>query len=124
MAARGPDYFEGQRYLALTLAGYVGETVTIRYDPRDLAEIGVYHDKRFVCRAVSPELAAQTISLKDLQVARRARRRRLATHLAGRREHADQLLAAAPYPDQRAVPVPPTASAPRTRRRLALYREQ
>ena len=37
--------FEGQRYLALTLAGYVGEAVTIRYDPRDLAEIGVYHPR-------------------------------------------------------------------------------
>jgi hypothetical protein len=47
--------FEGQRYLALTLAGYVGEAVTIRYDPRDLAEIGVYHDNRCVCRAVSPQ---------------------------------------------------------------------
>jgi putative transposase len=116
--------FEGERYLALTLADYVGETVTIRYDPRDLAEIGVYHDNRFVCRAISPELAAQTISLKDLQAARSARRRQLATHLAGRREHADRLLAAAPYPDQRADPVPPTAAAPRARRRLALYREE
>jgi putative transposase len=116
--------FEGQRYLALTLAGYVGQTVTIRYDPRDLAEIGVYHHDRFVCRAVSPELAAQTISLKDLQGARSARRRQLATHLAGRREHADRLLAAAPYPDQRSDPAPRTAAAPRARRRLALYREQ
>jgi putative transposase len=77
-----------------------------------------------VCRAVSPELAAQTISLKDLQAARSARRRKLTTHLAGRREHADQLLAAAPSPDQRADLVPPTAAATRARPRLALYREQ
>jgi putative transposase len=117
--------FEGQRYLALTLAGYVGETVTIRYDPRDLAEIGVYHDNRFVCRAVSPELATRTISLKDLQAARSARRRALAIQLAGRREHAEHLLPAAPYAGQRIDPASPAASAPRgRRRRLALYREE
>ncbi|MET3808153.1 hypothetical protein ABIB25_005182 [Nakamurella sp. UYEF19] len=29
----------GLRYLALTLTAYVGEEVTVRYDPRDLAEI-------------------------------------------------------------------------------------
>jgi putative transposase len=29
----------GLRYLDLTLAAYVGEQVTVRYDPRDLAEI-------------------------------------------------------------------------------------
>jgi putative transposase len=116
--------FEGQRYLALTLAGYVGEAVTIRYDPRDLAEIGVYHHERFVCRAVSPELAAQTISLKDLQAARSARRRQIAAQLAGRREHADELLAATPYPADRVDAAPPTMAAPRARRRLALYREE
>jgi putative transposase len=116
--------FEGQRYLALTLAGYVGEAVAIRYDPRDLAEIGVYHHDRFVCRAVSPELATQTISLKDLQAARSARRRQLATQLADRREHADELLAATPYPVDRVDTLLPTAAAPRARRRLALYREE
>ncbi|MCA1680365.1 MAG: Mu transposase C-terminal domain-containing protein [Actinobacteria bacterium] len=117
-------HFEGQRYLALTLAAWVGETVTIRYDPRDLAKIGVYYHDRFVCRAVSPELAAQTISLKDLQAARSARRRQLAAQLAGRREHAHRLLAAAPYPADRIDTMPATAAAPRARRRLALYREE
>ena len=104
--------------------GYVGEPVTIRFDPRDLAEIGVYHHDRVVCRAVSPELAAQTISLKDLQAARSARRRQLAAQLAGRREHVDELLAATPYPADRVDAVPRTAAAPRARRRLALYREE
>jgi hypothetical protein len=72
--------------------------------PVTWAEIGVYHDDRFVCRAVSPELAAQTISLQELQATRSARRRALATQLAGRREHAEQLLTAAPYPDDRVDP--------------------
>jgi putative transposase len=42
--------FQRLRYLDLTLASYVGEAVTIRYDPRDLAEVRVFHDGQFVCR--------------------------------------------------------------------------
>jgi len=57
----------GLRYLEPTLAAYVGEPVEVRYDPRDLAEIRVYHHGRFLCRAVAGELAAATITLKDLQ---------------------------------------------------------
>jgi putative transposase len=45
-------HFQGLRYLAPTLAAYVGEPVTIRYDPRDLGEIRVFHRDRFVCRAI------------------------------------------------------------------------
>src|SRR5260370_31099694 len=33
-------HFQSLRYLSLTLAAYVGEEVTIRFDPRDLGEIG------------------------------------------------------------------------------------
>ena len=57
-------HFQALRYLDLTLAAYVGETVTIRYDPRDLAEIRVFHEGRFLCRAICPELAGTTIGLK------------------------------------------------------------
>ncbi len=32
-------HFQGQRYLAPTLAPFVGHTLTIRYDPRDISEI-------------------------------------------------------------------------------------
>src|SRR3712207_7225201 len=39
-------WFQGLRYLDLTLAAYVGEAVTIRYDPRDLAEIRVFQDRK------------------------------------------------------------------------------
>lgn len=83
--------FCGLRYLDLTLAAYVGEPVTIRYDPRDLAEIRVFHQQRFLCRAVSPELADRTISLPDLQAARAAQRRALRDHVEERRSLADQL---------------------------------
>ena len=81
----------GLRYLDLTLSAYVGESVEIRYDPRDLAEIRVYHRGAFLCRAVAPDLADQTITLKDLQAARTARRRRLRDDLHARRSLADDL---------------------------------
>ena len=45
-------HFEGLRYASPTLAAYVREPVTIRYDPRDLSEIRVFHRDRFLCGAV------------------------------------------------------------------------
>ena len=51
--------FQSLRYIDPTLAAYVGEDVTIRYDPRDMAEIRVYHQERFLCRAVCQELAGR-----------------------------------------------------------------
>lgn len=78
--------FAGQRYIDPTLAGYVGEAVTIRYDPRDAAEIRVFHQDQFVCRAICPELADRTVSLKDIAAARTQRRRDLRSEL-DRRAH-------------------------------------
>lgn len=67
-----PDgiHFQGLRYLDPTLAAYVQEAVTIRYDPRDLAEIRVFHKDRFLCRAICPELSNSLVSLKDITAAR------------------------------------------------------
>ncbi len=48
--------FASTRYLSPVLAAYVGETVTIRYDPRDAAELRVYHHDQYLCRAIAPEL--------------------------------------------------------------------
>ena len=42
-------HFQGLRYLSLTLAAYVGEDVTIRFDPRDMGEIRVFYKDRFLC---------------------------------------------------------------------------
>src|SRR5690625_6820885 len=36
-------HFQGLRYIDTNLAAYIGETVIIRYDPRDIAEIRVFH---------------------------------------------------------------------------------
>src|SRR5215217_19141 len=67
-----PDgiHFQGLRYLDLTLAAYVGESVIIRYDPRDMAEIRIFHHNRFLCRAICAELAGETISLREIIRAR------------------------------------------------------
>src|SRR3989441_12977280 len=45
-------HFQGRHYLDTTLAAYVGEDVTIRYDPRDMAEIRVFYKDAFLCRAI------------------------------------------------------------------------
>ena len=72
-----PDgiHFQGLRYLDPVLAAYVGDSVIIRYDPRDMAEIRVFTGAGFLCRAICPELAGTTIGLKDITAARNARRR-------------------------------------------------
>ena len=49
--------FQGVRYVHTTLAAYINESVTLRYDPRDLAEVRLFHEGRFLCRAICPELA-------------------------------------------------------------------
>jgi putative transposase len=84
--------FQGVRYLDPTLAAYIGESVMIRYDPRDMAEIRVFHNNQFLCRAVSPELAGETLSLRDLIRARNRRRRDLRHTLQERRRTVDTLL--------------------------------
>lgn len=48
--------FMGMRYIDPTLAAYVGEEVMLRYDPRDVAEVRVFHQGGFLCRAVCQEL--------------------------------------------------------------------
>jgi putative transposase len=43
---------QGLWYLDLTLVAYVDESVSIRDDPRDMAEIRLVHHHRFLCRAI------------------------------------------------------------------------
>jgi putative transposase len=70
-------HFLNLRYMDLTLADYIGEEVVIRYDPRDMAEIRIYHGDAFLCRAVCQDLADQTISLQEIIRARNRRRKAL-----------------------------------------------
>ncbi|MCU1226491.1 MAG: tnp [Edaphobacter sp.] len=84
--------FQGLRYLSLTLAAYVGEEVTIRFDPRDMGEIRVFYQDRFLCLAVSAELAGETIPLRDIIRVRNQRRRELSSVLQDRQRVLDSLL--------------------------------
>ena len=70
-------WFLGMRYLDTTLAAYVGESVILRYDPRDVAEIRVFYQDRFLCRAICQELAGITVALRDILRARNRHRREL-----------------------------------------------
>lgn len=70
-------HFQGLRYVSPLLAAYVKEPVVIRYDPRDISEIRVFHKDQYLCKAVDPDHANATVSLKDVQMARAARRREL-----------------------------------------------
>ena len=74
-------HFQGQRYLAPTLAPLVGRPVTIRYDPRDISEIRVYDHDTFVCVAIDEDHPTLRPSLHDIETARRAQRRALRHHI-------------------------------------------
>ena len=90
-------HFQGQRYLAPTLAPFVGRPVTIRYDPRDISEIRVYDHDTFVCVAIDEDHPTLRPSLRDIETARRAQRRALRHHIneriptAARREEQPSL---------------------------------
>lgn len=62
--------FQGYRYINATLAGYVKEEVVIRYDPADLAEIRVFYQDHFICRAICQFLAGHMVSLREIEKAR------------------------------------------------------
>ena len=76
------------------LAAYVGDSVIIRYDPRDMAEIRIFTGAGFLCRAICPELAGTTVSLKDITAARNERRRGLSRGLRERASVVDRLVGA------------------------------
>lgn len=114
--------FEGLRYLDPTLAAYVGEPVTIRYDPRDLGEIRVFHRDRFLCHAISPDHAGQPITLKDIQAARTAHRRALRSYLVARRSTVADYLPRHRSDPATISPPPPEPPSP-ARPRLHLYLE-
>jgi putative transposase len=78
--------------VAPTLAAYVGETVTLRYDPRDVAEIRVFHQQCFLCRAICPELAGITVPVREIVRARNKHRRDLQATVRDRRRTVDELL--------------------------------
>jgi putative transposase len=122
LVRRDGIHFEGLRYRDATLAAYVGESVTVRYDPRDVAEIRVFYRDSFLCRAINQQLSDQTVSLKDIQTARVARRRALRAQITERVTGIGDFWASG----NTGLPVPPAPAQPVITVRkpaLRLYRE-
>lgn len=100
-------HFQGQRYLDLTLAAYIGEEVTIRYDPRDMAEVRVFYQETFLCRAICPALAGEKISLKEIIQARNERRKMVRKEMSDRERVVETYLAVHHEVPPRSEPEPP-----------------
>jgi putative transposase len=103
-------WFLGMRYMDPTLAAYVGESVILRYDPRDVAEVRVFYHDRFLCRAICQELAGATVPLRDILRARNRHRRDLRQMLRDRAQVVESLLAAHRGQPNAAVAVDTTVS--------------
>ena len=88
----------------VNLAAYVGETIIIRYDPRDLAEIRVFYQDNFLCTAISPDIANATVSLRDIVSARNKQRRDLKKELSGNHTISDYIQTTKQNEDSRESP--------------------
>jgi putative transposase len=116
-------HFQGFRYISLTLAAYVGEDVTVRFDPRDMAEIRVFFKDRFLCRAISAEIAGETVALRDIVRVRNSRRRELKSILDRRQKTVDVLLELKKGQSIERTPISePAATTPATR--IKRYRNE
>ena len=67
-------------------------TIVLRYDPRDVTEVRLFHQGKFLCRAICPELAGGTVALRDIKRARNQRRRDLRDMLRDCRKTIETLL--------------------------------
>jgi putative transposase len=116
--------FQSLWYIDATLAAFVRKAVAIRYDPADIAEIRVYRDDRFLCRAICQELAGEPISLKDIIRARAERRRSLRSIIKSRRSLVDQVLVRPAATSPAVQPSPPAATTATEAPRLRRYRHE
>jgi putative transposase len=78
-------HFQGLRYIDIVLAEYIGEYVLIRYNPSNITSIRVFHNNKFLCQPVCPELATESIGIKEIQSARNKRRHDLRKKLSHRK---------------------------------------
>jgi putative transposase len=113
--------FMGFRYIDPTLAAYIGEEVLLRYDPRDMAEIRVFYQDRFLCRAVCQELAGETVGFREIASARDRRRRELRQTVQNRRRAVDSLWEAKHWGGTREKPEDPRPDSPPPTVKLKRY---
>lgn len=84
-------HFQGLRYIDTNLAAYVGETIIIRYDPRDIAEIRVFYQDKYLCTSISPEISDYTVDLKEIVSARNKVRKNLKKQLDSGKTVAEEI---------------------------------
>jgi putative transposase len=95
------------RYINTELQhGYMRESVVVRYDPTDVSQIFVFHDNKFVCVAVCPEIANIKPTCHDIQTAKSSRKK----HLRSRISTAQALVNLYSKDAARPIPPPPTAA--------------
>ncbi|HYP07745.1 MAG TPA: Mu transposase C-terminal domain-containing protein [Bryobacteraceae bacterium] len=115
-------HFQSLRYISTTLAAYVGETVTLRVDPRDMAEIRIFHEDKFLCRAICAELAGETVPLREILRARNRRRRELRGVLRDRQAAVNTLLDLKRGEITENIDEPPASDKPENRAATTLKR--
>lgn len=76
--------FSGLRYFHPNLVAYVGECITIRFDPNDLGEIWVYEKNQLICKAVCEEFQDQSITYEELKKLRTNRKKELRNEIKSR----------------------------------------
>lgn len=85
-------HFQGVRYIDLILAEYIGEDVSIRYNPSDISPIRGFHNQKFLYQPICTELSQSKISLKEIQSVRNKRRRELKKKIAERKSLVEAVL--------------------------------
>lgn len=98
-------HFQGLRYSDPLLADYINETIVIRYDPSDITSIRVFYNNKFLCQPICTSLSEQTVSLKDIQSARNARRYALKKEIKQRVSLVDAILNTQPQKSELELPV-------------------
>jgi len=66
--------------------GYMRESVLVRYDPMDVSKIFVYHENKFICTAVCPELADTKPTYQEIAKAKNSRKKELRIKIAGAKD--------------------------------------
>lgn len=116
--------FSGFKYIHSTLAGYVGEKISIRYDPRDVAEISVFHKEEFVCRAICTDLAGETVSLGEIQSARKRQLREQQAKINDRTKVTNELLNFRTLTEEENLEVQEATPRPKTPSKLKSYHNE
>jgi putative transposase len=94
-------------YWATEFCGLTTKHVTARYDPRDISQVLIYLDDKFVCRATCSEIADKKPALKEFMQARNRYKREL------KKDIADSVTFAASFPEAlRAIPPEPSVIGP------------